>query len=59
MLRDQTGGQYSPDEATTTIAYNTDGTINTITAVFNGGTWVKTFTYTSGKLTGISKWVKS
>ena len=41
------------------IAYNADGTVNTITAtdITTGKTYVQTFTYTSGAPTAISGWV--
>lgn len=41
------------------IAYNADGTVNTITAtdITNSKTYVQTFTYTSGAPTAISGWV--
>lgn len=41
-----------------TLAYNADGTINTITVTSGGNTYVQTMTYTGGNLTGISAWVK-
>lgn len=50
------------DRMPQTIAYNGDGTVNTITATGTmGGTvtvWIKTFGYTNGKITSISEWVK-
>lgn len=46
------------DRMPQTLTYNGDGTVNTITATWNGNTWIRTFTYTSGKVTGISAWVK-
>lgn len=50
------------DRMPQTIAYNADGTVNTITATATMGSisvsWVKTLSYSSGKLTGISEWVK-
>ena len=50
------------DRMPQTFSYNGDGTINTISATGTMGgvvtTWVKTFGYTSGKLTSISEWVK-
>lgn len=41
-----------------TINYNGDGTVNYINATDGTTTWRQTMTYTSGSLTGISKWVK-
>lgn len=50
------------DRLQQTIAYNGDGTVNTITATGSFGgvtvTWVKTLSYSSGKLSGVSEWVK-
>ena len=50
------------DNSPQTLTYNGDGTVNTITITgsYLGvvSTWVRTFSYTSGKLTGISAWVK-
>jgi len=50
------------DRLQQTISYNADGTVNTITAtgVFGSQSvsWIRTFSYTSGKVTGISEWVK-
>lgn len=40
------------------LAYNADGTLLTITVVYLGNTYIQTFTYTLGKITGISQWVK-
>jgi hypothetical protein len=46
------------DSAPTTLTYNSDGTLATASIVWVGNTYVQTFTYTSGKLTSISAWVK-
>ena len=50
------------DRLQQTIDYNGDGTVNTITATGTFGStsvsWIRTFSYTSGKVTGISEWVK-
>lgn len=40
-----------------TLSWNGDGTI-AYAEVSIGGTYRQTYTYTAGKLTGISKWVK-
>lgn len=40
------------------LAYNTDGTLNTITIQIGVNTFVQTYTYTNGLVTKISKWVK-
>lgn len=50
-------------DAATDFTYNGDGTLNTIVVTYNNGvttdTYTQTMSYTSGKLTGVSKWVKS
>jgi hypothetical protein len=46
------------DDMPQTIAYNADDSISYIEAVSGTGTWRQSYTYTSGKLTGISAWVK-
>lgn len=50
------------DRLQQTISYNGDGSVNTITAtgLFETivVTWIRTFGYTSGKLTSISTWVQ-
>lgn len=40
------------------FAYNGDGTVNYVQAVWEGVTYRQSYTYTSGKLTGVSRWVK-
>jgi hypothetical protein len=44
----------NPDTA---ITYDAYGQIATMTKTINGVNYVKTYTWTSGSLTGISKWV--
>lgn len=46
------------DDMPQTIAYNADDTINYIEATDGADTWRQTFSYTGGKVTGISGWVK-
>lgn len=41
-----------------TLAYNPDGTLNYVEAADGVNTWRQTYTYTGGKVTGISAWVK-
>lgn len=56
---DSTLNDFIPiDDMPQTLAYNADGTLNTITATDGTRTWRQTMTYTAGKLTGISGWVK-
>lgn len=45
------------DSLAQTYARNTDGTLASITVVFNGITYVQRYTYTSGALTNVSQWV--
>lgn len=51
---------FSLDSCAQALTYNTDGTVNYITAGPDhlGYTYRQTLTYTSGKVTGISAWVK-
>ena len=56
---DSTGAYFNPDNLAQTLTYNGDGTVATIAATDGANTWTQTFTYTSGNLTGISKWVKA
>lgn len=58
-VTDSTGASFDPDSLTQNLTYNGDGTVNTIAATDGTNTWTQTFTYTSGNLTGISKWVKA
>lgn len=51
-------GDHIPDDLPQTLAYNGDGTLNTISVTDGVSTWVQTYTYTAGKATGISAWVK-
>lgn len=50
-------------DAVTAITRNGDDTVNTIVKTYDNGTttvtYTKTFSYTTGLLTGISKWIKS
>ncbi len=56
---------YNIDDLPQTLTYNGDGTLNYIEVTIpgnlgapTGGTYRKTFTYTSGNCTGVSAWVK-
>lgn len=40
------------------ISYNPDGTVSSISATNGVGTWVQSFTYTSGRVSSISRWIK-
>jgi hypothetical protein len=47
------------EDVAQTLTYNADGTIATMVKVVGGVTYTKTFSYTSGNVTGISAWVAS
>lgn len=63
------GSIIFPDDLAQTLSYNGDGTLNyievtapaTVTpqgVTVLGGTYRQTYSYTSSRVTGISKWVK-
>ena len=60
------GALIFPDDLAQTLTYNGDSTLNYIEVTvpatpgtsYAGGTYRQTFTYTAGKVTGISKWTK-
>lgn len=56
---DSTGDVVYPDNFAHVLTYNGDNTLATDAFTDGTNTWTMTFTYTSGNLTGISKWVKS
>lgn len=56
---DSSGNSINPDNYPHTLTYNTDGTLATDAFTDGANTWTQTFTYTSGKLTGVSAWVKA
>ena len=56
-VMDSTGQPFSPDACTHTYGYSA-GLLVTDTATDGTSTWVKTYSYTSGNLTGETKWVK-
>jgi hypothetical protein len=45
------------DQLTQTMGY-TNGSLTTITVVFNGNTYIQTLTYSNGVLSTVSPWVK-
>lgn len=56
---DSTLKQFVPiDDLPQTFVYNGDGTLNYVEATDGTSTWRQTLSYTAGKLTGISGWVK-
>lgn len=55
--------EEDPDAATKnngvyTLSYNGDGQLQYLDITIGATTWRKTLSYTSGRLTGISGWVK-
>lgn len=56
-VKDSTGALFDPDACTHAYAYS-NGLLTTDTATDGGATWVKTYSYTSGSLTGETKWVR-
>ena len=54
---DSTGQSFNPDSCAHTYGYSA-GLLVTDTATDGTSTWVKTYSYTSGNLTGETKWVK-
>ena len=56
-VMDSTGKPFSPDACTHVYGYSA-GLLVTDTATDGTSTWVKTYSYTSGNLTGETKWVK-
>lgn len=52
------GVLVDPSTLAHAYAYNGDGTLQTDTVTVGDDTFVKTYTYTSGRLTGESVWVK-
>jgi hypothetical protein len=57
-MQNDTKGRPVPEIGNDTLAYNSDGTLNTITRVVGPDTWVDTCSYTNGVLTSMSGWVK-
>lgn len=52
------GGNLPLDSLEQTLAYNTDGTVDTITVEYPAGTaFVQTFTWEDGNCTNISQWI--
>ncbi len=54
---DSTGQSFNPDSCAHAYGYSA-GLLVTDTATDGTSTWVKTYSYTSGNLTGETKWVK-
>lgn len=56
-VMDSTGQSFNPDSCAHTYGYSA-GLLVTDTATDGATSWVKTYSYTSGNLTGETKWVK-
>lgn len=54
---DSTNQPFNPDSCSHTYGHSA-GLLVTDTATDGASTWVKTYSYTSGNLTGETKWVK-
>lgn len=52
------GALISPDSLAQILAYDASGNLITVTVTVGGKTYIQTLTWTSGKLTGVSQWVK-
>lgn len=55
--------EEEPDAATKnngsySLSYDGGGRLQYLNLAFGGSTWRKTFSYTSGRLTGVSTWAK-
>jgi hypothetical protein len=53
---ESTTGDFIPDDAPQSFAYNGDDTLNYIEVTHDGNTWRQTYGYTDGKVTSISGW---
>lgn len=52
-----TTGDHIEEDLPSTVAWNSDGTINYIEMTNGSKTWRLTFTYSSGQVTATSGWV--
>jgi hypothetical protein len=50
---------FDPDSLAWSATYNGDATIATETVTNGVNTWTRTYTYTTGNLTGRTVWVKA
>lgn len=57
MKDPKTQSNVNPDDYAHTYGYDGSGNLTTDTFTNGTTTWVKTYTYTSGNLTGESAWV--
>jgi len=56
---DSSGAAINPNAYTQNVTYNQDGTVATKYFTDGTNTWTQTYTYTNGKVTSFSPWVKS
>ena len=56
-VADSTGAAFDPDACTHAYGH-TNGLLTTDTATDGANTWVKTYSYTAGALTGETNWVR-
>lgn len=56
-VEDSTGAAFDPDACAHAYTYS-NGLLTSDTATDGTTTWVKTYSYTSGNLTGETKWVR-
>lgn len=59
QFKDSVGNWVQPDNYAQTFTYNADGTVATISFTDGSNTWTQTFTYSSGNVASVSKWVRS
>lgn len=57
VVLDSTGQPFDPDACVHSYAYS-NGLLTTDTATDGALSWVKTYSYTAGALTGETKWVR-
>lgn len=53
-----TNGEIFPQDCPKTFAYDGSGNLTSVTALYDGKTYIQTLTYTAGKLTADSGFVK-
>ncbi len=60
MIYDPRSGTYFQPEDAVAVYTNAGpgGAVSATTLTFNGGTWLKTYTYTGNLLTSETGWVK-
>lgn len=58
FVRDSSGIPVAIDALPKSFSYNGNGSIASVSVTDGVTTWVKSYTYASGKVTAISKWVR-